>query len=172
MVKMSNGSILFPDIPKQLSETYELIKKITTDFRNLKRALSNKERKKLLSNLRSGLNTINLICIKIIAESEASTNANRKMNISFEERAEIVADILHLAEKGINNLVDTDAMNNFLKDYPKLAKKVFLKMYGEREDYLPMDIYESEEEFLGWIYRVNVYIEDVLNTLDETVKKL
>jgi len=172
VVKMGNGSIIFPDIPKQLGESYELIKRIATDFRNLKRALSNRELNKSLNTLRSGLNTINLICIKIIAESEASENATRKMNISFEERAEIVVAILHLAEEGINNLVDTDAMNKILGDYPELAKKVFLKMYGEREDYLPEDIYGSEEEFLRWIKMVNKYIEDVLNTLDESVRKL
>ena len=169
---MGNDSILFPNIPKQLNDSYELIKKVVADIRNLKRALSNRGFKRLSSTLRNGLNTINLICIKIIAESEAAKNANRKMNISFEERAEIVTNIIHLAEEGINNLVETDALKDFLKNYPDLAEKLFLKMYGEREDYLPMDIYESEEEFLGWIYRVNGYIEDVLNTLDEVVENL
>jgi len=167
---MGNGTMLFPDIPNQLRESYELIKTIITDFRNLKRKLSNRERKNLLSTLKSGLNVINMICIKIIAESEASKNANRKMNISFEEREKIVEEILLLAEDGINNLVTTDAMNDLLKDYPPLAKKIYLKMYGEGEDYLPIDIYESEGEFLGWIYRVNMYIEDILNTLNGIVR--
>ena len=163
---MGNGSIIFPDIPKQLGESYELIKRIATDFRNLKRALSNRELNKSLNTLRSGLNTINLICIKIIAESEASENATRKMNISFEERAEIVVAILHLAEEGINNLVDTDAMNKILGDYPELAKKVFLKMYGEREDYLVVYYFMSDNLVLKNLPNLKEYLEYLLSLME------
>lgn len=62
-------------------------------------------------------------------------------------------------------------MCSILMDHPKLTEKVYLKMYGESEDYGPAEIWPDEKEFLFWMIRIiPSYIEDIVKELDSVFK--
>lgn len=161
------GDLLFPDIPMQLNEAYQFLKEVLADIRNIPQGLTEIQFQKIAKEIRRSLNTIKLVCVKINAEAQIARDFNKKLNISHEERGEIVNKICDLAEE-LNSFSEEHSIQEFLINYPDLAGKLYLKMYGEGEDYLPEDIYESEEEFLGWISRVIYYIDNVIQELDKT----
>jgi len=170
---MSNDSIWFPDIPKQLNEMYDFAKKVAEDIRNLKHKLSERELKKLVTDFKRGVETINLICIKIGAKYEVAKRANREMHISLAERADISNKIDALTNE-LNRIVETAAMGEFLGEHPKLAEKAYMKLYAEGVDdfELPEKISEeeAENEFLRWINDIKWYTGDLLFELDEAIR--
>jgi len=160
---------LFPDIPKQLNETRGFIIKVLDDLKKIRRKLSNRELKRLVTDFKTGVETINLICIEIKAQNEVAKRANSKLRISSSERNNIADRVQALTDE-LNRIVETDAMNKFLREHPKLAEKAYIKLYGEKEDILLGDLISTEEDFLNWIYRVGTDIEELLSELDEAIK--
>jgi len=171
---MSSGSVWFPDIPKQLNEMYDFISKVVADIRDLKRKLSKRELKKLVSDFKRGVETINLICIKIGAKYEVAKRTHREIHISSAERDDIRSKIDALTNE-LNRIVETAAMEEFLREHPKLAEKAYMKLYAEGVDDFeePEEISEeeAENEFLGWINAIKWYTGDLLFELDEAIKR-
>lgn len=171
---MSNSSLWFPDIPKQLNEMYDFVRKVAEDIRNLKHKLSKRELKKLVADFKRGVETINLICIKIVAKYEVVKRTNREMHISPAERTDIRSKIDTLTNE-LNRIVETTAMGEFLGGHPELAKKAYMKLYAEGVDDFDVEPELSEEEaeneFLRWIDAIKWYTGDLLFGLDEAIKK-
>lgn len=170
---MSDGNLWFPDVPKQLNEMYDFISKVVTDIKNLKRELSQKELKKLVDDFKNGVETINLICIKIVAEYEVAKRTNREIHISPAERREIRRKIEDLTY-GLNMIFDTEPMQNFLKKNSKLAKKAYMKLYQEGVPDGPEPEPTEDEahaEFLSWIRAIVFYNDALLVELEKEIKK-
>jgi len=163
---MSN--LLFPAAPLQLDEAYHLLKEVISDIRNIPQALTTMQFKKVAKELRRTLNTIKLVCVKIDAEAEIARDFDKPLKITYEERREIVEKINRLSDE-LNVFVEQQQVQEFLRNYADLGRVLFLKMYGEGEDYTSEDIYQSEQEFLSWIASVIFYIDKVIQELDRTV---
>lgn len=171
--KTGSDSFWFPDIPKQLNEMHDFISKIYTDIMGLRHELSNRELKKLVTDFEQGIESINLICIKISAKQQVAERLHRKMHISPGERERISREIRVLTE-ALNRLVETAPMQKFLGKHPRLAEKAYMKLEGEGIDDFDQPESPSEEEaergFLNWIKDIQWYTGILLFELDEAIK--
>jgi hypothetical protein len=169
---MSGNSIWFPGIPQQLNEMYDFVKKVVEDIKNLKHKLSERELKKLLTDLKRGIETINLICLKIEAKYEVAKRTNREMHISPAERRDIESKISALTNE-LNVIVETAPIREFLGEHPQLAKNAYMKLEAEGVDEMAPEPSEDEahEKFLQWIHNIIWYTGDLLNEYDEAIKK-
>ena len=169
---MSSNSIWFPDIPQQLNEMYDFVRKVAEDIKNLKHKLSKRELKKLVTDFKGGVETINLICIKIGAKYEVAKRTNREMHISPAERDDIRSKIYALTNE-LNEIVETAPIRDFLGEHPKLAKKAYMKLEAEGIDDFATEPSEeeAEKEFLRWINDIEWYTGDLLFEFDEAIKR-
>jgi len=169
------NSLWFPDIPDQLNKMYDLLRKVIADIEKIKRKLSNRELKKLVLDFKRVVETINLICIKIGAEYKVAKSYGKEMRISPEERAEIANKIGELT-LGLPEFVETDAMQKFLGEHPTLAEKTYIKIYGEKEDYLlehlvaDISMEGAEKDFIFYIKYIQKHASDLLSELNEAIK--
>jgi len=152
---------------------HDFMSKIYVDLTTLKHELSNMELKKLVANFERGVETINLICIKIWAKQQVAKNLNREMHIGPNERESISAEI-HGLTNALNKIVETDPMKKFLGEHPGLAERAYMKLEAEGvNDFYEPDKRSEEEkqgEFLGWIESVQWYTGALLFELDEVIK--
>jgi hypothetical protein len=160
------ASILFPDIPKQLNETYDFISKVVTDIVKLKRKLSDRELKKLVDDFKKGVETINLICIEIHARHEVAKRRNVELYLNASETSDIENKIAKLTDE-LNSIVEMDAMNKFFRENPKLAEKAYIKLYGEHEIEDAADL----PDFLEWIEAIRYYTGELLSELEKAIEK-
>lgn len=164
------SSPLFADIPGQLNEMYTFIGRVLDDVRRLRRRFSNRELRKLVTDFKRGVQTINLVCTKITAKDEVNRRNNVETYISSSERDEIEEKI-DLLNQELNLIVETNAMSEFLGEHPGLAEKAYMKLHGEREDITSYkDSYgDTTEGFLRWIFAIKYYTLQLLSELDEAI---
>jgi len=164
------SSLLFADVPGILNDTYDLIHRVIDDVRRLRRKLSNRELKQIVTDFRRGVQAINLVCIKITAKEEVNRRNNTTTNISSLERDDI-AEKIDILNQELNRIVETDVMKEFLGEHPGLAEKAYMKLYGEREDALSYkDIYgDTSKGFLDWIHAMREYTTRFLSELNEAI---
>ncbi|MFZ5448568.1 MAG: hypothetical protein ACOZFS_08050 [Thermodesulfobacteriota bacterium] len=149
-----------------VKEAYDTLKAVLADISGIVRSLAQWQTKKLIEKYREGLGAINLICLKVGAEAEVAQRVGKNINLTMEDRKKIVGSIIALSDD-LNRIVGSDPMRLLLGYHPQLARKVYLKMYGERDDYLPEDIWSDEEEFLRWIGAIPFYISEIFAELDK-----
>jgi hypothetical protein len=166
------SGVLFPDIPKQLNDAYDFISKVIVDAGKLRRRFSDRELKKLVADFKKGVETINLICIKIKARREVARNNNAELHLNASERNDIESRMASLTDQ-LNKIVEMEAMQKFLREHPKLAEKAYIKLYGEHEpDEEPEKSEEElEKDFLNWIEDIGHYTDELLSELEEAMKK-
>jgi len=173
---MNSSSIWFLDIPKQLDEMRDFIIKVSDDIRKLRHELSNRELRKLIADFKRGVETINLICIKIWAKYEVAKRMNKEMHTSPEERADI-SDKIERLTNALNDVVEMNAMRKFLGEHPDLARKAYIKLHAEGVDEFALpeekkiSEEEAENEFLNWINSIQWYTGALLFELDEAIQK-
>lgn len=153
-----------------IKETYDTLKAVTSDVSKIVHSLSQWKTNKLIDKYREGLGAINLICLKVKAEAEVAQRVGKKINLTETDRREIVESIVALSYK-LNEITESDAVRLLLGSHPRLADTVYLKMYGEREGYVPENIWSDELEFLQWIRSVPPYITDIFKELDTALAK-
>jgi len=153
----------------EIKEAYETLKEVIVDVSRVLRSISQWKEKQLIDRYRKGLGAINLICLKIRAEDDVAQRFGQNISLTLEDRKEIVASIISLSND-LNTIIESDTMCSILMDHPKLAEKVYLKMYGEREDYGPAEIWSDEKEFIRWIRTIPSYIDEVFEELDSVFK--
>jgi len=149
----------------EIKEAYETLKEVIVDVSGVVHSISQWKERQLIERYRKGLGAINLICLKITAEDDVAQRFGKNISLTLEDRREIVDSIITFS-KDLNVIIESDSMRSILMDHPKLAKKVYLKMYGEREDYGPAEIWSDEKEFIRWIKTIPSYIDEVFEELD------
>jgi hypothetical protein len=153
---------------------YDFVNRVVQDLQRLRRILSNRELRKLVDNFRDGVETINLLCLRIVAREKVTTDMGRELHIVPEEREEISDKIRSLTNL-LNELVLTEAMEEFFRKNPDLAKHAYIKLEAEGvNDYAVEEKLTDEEEnveFLQWINGIASYTKDLLSELDEAVEK-
>ena len=145
----------------EIKEAYETLKEVIVDISGVVHSISQWKERQLIERYRKGLGAINLICLKIRAEDDVAQRFGKHISLTLEDRREIVARIISCSND-LNVIIESDTMRSILMDHSKLAEKVYLKMYGEREDYGPAEIWADEKEFICWISTIPSYIEDVV----------
>lgn len=153
----------------EIKEAYETLKEVIVDVSRALRSISQWKEKQLIDRYRKGLGAINLICLKIRAEDDVAQRFGQNISLTLEDRKEIVTSIISLSND-LNTIIESDTMRSILMDHPKLAEKVYLKMYGEREDYGPAEIWSDEKEFIRWIRTIPSYIDELFEELDSVFK--
>ena len=153
----------------EIKEAYETFKEVIVDVSGVLHSISQWKEKQLIDRYRKGLGAINLICVKIKAEDDVAQRFGQNISLTLEDRREIVASVISLSND-LKAIIESDTMRSILMDHPKLAEKVYLKMYGEQEDYGPAEIWSDEKEFIRWIRTIPSYIENVVKELDNLFK--
>jgi hypothetical protein len=148
-----------------IKDAYNTIKAVIIDISEVLRSISKWKSKRLFEKYREGLGAINLICLKVNTEAEVAKRVGKNINLTIEDREKIVNGIIELSDK-LNAIVESEPMRLVLGSHPKLAKKVYLKMYGERADYLPENIWSDDKEFLRWTESIPFYVEEIFNEID------
>ena len=156
-------------IDLQIKEAYDTLKEVIVDVSLVVRSVSQWKAKQLIDRYRKGLGAINLICLKVKAADDVAQRFGKHIDLTLEDRKEIIASIIKLSND-LNLIIESDPMRSLLGNHPQLAEKVYLKMYGEREDYGPAEIWSDEQEFLRWVRAIPSYIEDVVKELDNVFK--
>jgi hypothetical protein len=149
-----------------IKESYETLREIVKDVSDIVSTLSKWKTMKLIGTYKRGISGINALAMQVIAQVETAKKVHKEIEFTQEDREKIVVTIVRLSEE-LNEIIKTDAVKCFLGSHPGLGDKVYLKMYGESEDYLPDDIYSNQHEFIDWIYRVHKYIDDIIEALDK-----
>jgi hypothetical protein len=154
-----------------IKDAYNTIKAVIMDISEVLRSISKWKSRRLFEKYREGLGAINLICLKVNTEAEVAKRVGKNINLTLEDREKIVNGIIELSDK-LNAIVESEPMRLVLGSHPKLAKKVYLKMYGERADYLPVDIWSDDKEFLRWTESIPFYVEEIFNEIDTALDKM
>ncbi len=153
----------------KIKEAYDTLKEVIVDVSGVVHSLTQWKERQLIDRYREGLGAINLICLMIKAEDDVAQRFGKNISLTIEDRRKIVKNIVSLSND-LNVIIESDSMRSILGKYPQLAERVYLKMYGEREDYGPAEIWSDEKEFLFWIRTIPSYIEDVVKELDSVFK--
>ncbi len=163
---------MFPDIPRQLNDMYDFISRVAQDIRKLTHMISSRELRKLVDDFRKGVETINLICLKIVAKEEVATEMGREFHVDPDERGVLSEKIRELTYK-LNELTQTEAMERFFRKNPDLARQAYIKLEAEGVDDYEVEATDEEanREFLRWINAIAKYTKDLLSELDNAVEK-
>ncbi len=152
-----------------IREAYDTLKTVIGDISKIVSSLSQWKTNNLINKYREGLGAINLICLKVLSEVEVAHRARKNVHLTVDDRRNIVESIITLS-KDLNVIIESDAIRLLLGPNRELAEQVYLKMYGEKEDYLPENIWSDESEFLCWIRTIPSYITGIFKELDTFFK--
>jgi hypothetical protein len=153
----------------KIKEAYDTLKEVIVDVSAVVRSISQWKKRQLIDRYLQGLGAITLICLKVKAADDVAQRFDKHIDLTLEDRKEIVNSIITLSND-LNVIIESDPMRSLLGTHPQLAEKVYLKMYGEREDYGPADIWSDEDAFLLWVRAIPSYIEDVVKESDDVFK--
>lgn len=97
----------------KIGEAYDTLKEAIADIYRVMQSLSQWEERQLIDKYRNGLGAINLICLKVIAEAEVAQRVGKNINLTLEDRREIVDSIIGLGQY-LAKIFESTSMNSLL----------------------------------------------------------